>query len=165
MKKYSFLLLLLIGIVNNSYGEEAFIGYGVGIFNDSNYFLGQNKYIDVGYRSFMWDGFYWSFKGGYEGEGSPDIGRKSGFFASSGPGLEIDLQPLELRSGWGLAMISTPDSQLGGYFPQFNGTASIGLRDKHGDGIALEYNHISSAGFVNPNIGRDFMILELSQKW
>jgi hypothetical protein len=162
MKK---ILLLLLLISNICFAEEAFIGYGVGVFNDANYYLGQNKYIDAGYRSFIWDGFYWEWDGGYWGEGSPDIGRKSGFFASSGPGLEIDLQPLELRSGWQLAAISNPDSQLGGYFPEFHGTASIGLRDKKGDGIAVEYNHISSAGLVTPNIGRDFILLELSQKW
>jgi len=167
VKKFLFLLLLIpiLSFAGETAPEEAFLAYGVGVFNDAKYFTGQNKYFEAGYRSFLYNGIYWQYKGGYWGEGSPDQTRKSGFFASSGPGLEIDLQPLEVRSGYGIAMISTPDSQLGGVFPQFQGELYIGLRDSKGDGMGLEYNHISSAGIVTPNAGRDFVVLQLSQKW
>lgn len=157
--------LLFASFFNRCYADEGFIGYGVGIFNDADIFLGQNKYLDLGYRKNVWNGIYWQNKGGYWGEGGTDQTRFNGFFASSGVGLEVDLQPFELRGGGALAAISNPDSQLGTIFPQFNEDISLGLRDKKGDGIALQYNHISCASFCSPNQGRDFIILELSEKW
>lgn len=145
--------------------DEAFIGYGVGVFNDANDFLGQNKYAYVGYREFLYKGIYWQEKGGFWGEGSPDQSRKSGGWISSGPGLEMDLEPFEMRSGYGLAAITSPDSQLGAVFPQFNGELYLGLRDKKGDGVGFEYDHISCASFCSPNEGRDFVTVQLSIKW
>lgn len=162
MKK---LLLLLLLMSSTCRADEAFLGYGLGIFNDAEYFVGQNKYGEIGYRQFLWDGIYWQYKGGFWGEGSPDSTRKAGFWVSTGPGLELDLQPIEIRSGWSIAAISTPDSQLGSRFPQFNGELYFGLRDKKGDGVGIQYEHISCASFCTPNQGRDFLILQLSQKW
>jgi hypothetical protein len=162
-----FLVLLLISTTCFAYDDgETFLGYGVGVFNDAKYYPGQNKYGEIGLRSFLFQGIYLQNKLGYEGEGSPDKTRKSGFWGSSGPGMEIDLRPIEMRAGGGLGFISNPDSQLGGVFPQFNTYFAIGVRDRKGDGMAFEYNHLSSAGLASgANEGRDFVILELSQKW
>lgn len=162
MKK---LLLLLALISTQCFADEAFLGYGVGILGDASQYVGQNKFGELGYRSFLLDGIYWQFKGGFWGEGSADPTRNASFWVSSGPGLEIDLQPIEIRSGWGLAAITSPDSQLGARFPQFNGEVYLGLRDKKGDGVGVQYEHISCASFCTPNHGRDFLILQLSQKW
>ncbi len=161
MKK---LIVLFLFLSSYAIADEAFVGYGLGILRGADTFLGQTKYLDLGYREFMWDGLYWQTKLGGIGEGSPDSTRSGGAFLSTGMGLEVDLHPIELRGGGAIAGITTPDSQLGGYF-QFNEDMSLGLRDKKGDGIALQYNHISCASFCNPNLGRDFVILELSQKW
>ena len=158
------ILLLLLLFSTTAMADEAFVGYGLGILRGADTFLGQTKYVDLGYREFMWDGIYWQNKLGGIGEGSPDQTRKGGAWASTGLGLEVELQPLELRGGGALAGITNPDSQLGGYF-QFNEDVSVGLRDKKGDGIALQYNHLSCGTLCSPNLGRDFVILELSQKW
>lgn len=162
MLKYLLPLLLLSTPV---LADEAFLGYGVGILHDADHYVGQNKYAELGYREFIYKGVYWQYKGGFWGEGSSDITRKAGFWVSSGPGFEVDVQPIEIRSGWGLAAISTPDSQLGAYFPQFNGELYLGLRDKQGDGAGVQYEHISCANFCSPNQGRDFIVLQLSLKW
>lgn len=162
MKKLLLCLLLFSGV---AHADEASLGFGVGAFGDAKYSTGQVKAGEASYRSFLIDGIYWQNKVGYWGEGSPDPSRKSSMFGSTGFGLEVDLRPLEIRAGYGLAFISTPDSQLGGRFPQFNGDLYVGLRDKKGDGIGIDYMHISSAGLVTPNQGRDFFILQLSQKW
>lgn len=161
VKKYLLLAFLISG---TAIADEGFVGYGLGILHGADDFLGQSKYIDLGYRADMWNGIYWQTKIGGWGEGGPDLTRKGGGFTSTGIGLEVDLQPVELRGGGALALITTPDSQLGGYF-QFNEDISVGLRDKHGNGIALQYNHISCGTLCSPNLGRDFMILELSEKW
>ena len=157
--------LILLIACTPTHADEAFVGYGIGIFNDASYNVGQMKVGDLGYRHFLFDGVYWQNKVGYWGEGSPDLSRSSSGFISSGLGLEMDLQPFELRSGYGLAAITSPDSQLGAVFPQFNGDLYAGFRDKKGDGIGLEYNHISCASFCSPNLGRDFIMIQLSQKW
>jgi hypothetical protein len=157
-------LLLLLLISNVCFGDEAFIGYGLGIFHDADTFMGQNKYMDVGYRETMWEGLYWQNKLGGWSEAGPDLTRKGGGFYSNGLGLEVDLSPVEVRGGGALALITSPDSQLGGNF-QFNEDFSVGVRDRKGDGIALQYNHLSCGPLCQPNLGRDFLILELSQKW
>lgn len=162
MKKLLFLLMFLSNVC---VADEAYLGFGVGMFNDADSHVGQNKYGELGYRSFVWDGIYLEYKGGFWGEGGPDQTRKAGAFIAAGPGLEVDLQPVEIRSGINLAAISSPDSQLGGYFPQFNEELYIGLRDKKGDGIGLQLEHISCATFCNPNQGRNALMLLLSQKW
>ena len=161
----SFLSIFLFLISSVCLADEAFSSYGIGVFGDADYHMAQMKVGELGYRDFLFGGIYWQHKVGYWGEGSPDPSRKSSFFVSSGPGMEVDLQPIEIRSGWGLAAISNPDSQLGGRFPQFNGELYLGLRDRKGDGIGIEYEHVSSAGIVTPNHGRDAILLQLSQKW
>ena len=162
---YRNMLLFLLLFSTTAMADEAFVGYGLGILRGADTFLGQTKYLDLGYREFMWDGIYWQNKVTAWGEGSPDLTRKGGGYFSTGLGLEVELQPLELRGGGSLGAISAPDSQLGAVFPQFNENFGIGLRDKKGDGIAFEYDHISCSSFCHPNMGRDFIMLELSQKW
>lgn len=157
--------LFCILLCSASYADETFGSYGLGAFNSAKNSAAEVKVANLGYRAEIYNGFYWQFKGGYWGEGSGDPTRKSSFYASTGPGLTIDLRPVELRSGWGICAISNPDSYLGGRFPQFNGELYVGLRDKHDNGLGVKYEHISSAGLITPNDGRDFYILELSQKW
>lgn len=142
--------------------DELAIGYGVGVFKSADKSLGEMKVFNLENKDNIWDGLYWDYQLGYIGQGAGDEGRKSMFFGSTGPGFEVNLAPVEIRSGWGLAAISNPDTQLGGMFPQFHGDFSIGLRDVKGDGIAIQYNHISSAGIVTPNQGKDFILLKLS---
>ena len=145
--------------------NEAYVGYGVGVFNDADSYIGQMKVAEVGYRYFLLDGIYWQNKIGYWGDASNDKTRSSSGYGASGLGMELSLQPLELRSSVSLAMVTTPDSQLGSAFPQFNEELYAGLRDRMGDGFGFQYEHISCGPFCSPNLGRDFIILQLSRKW
>jgi hypothetical protein len=163
MKKAIFALLTLI--VSNAHADSMYGGYGLGMFNSAKSTASETKVGQVGYLADIWSGTYWQFKVGYWGDGSGDKSRRNSAYASTGPGLLIDLRPIEIRSGWGLAFVSTPDSMLGGSFPQFNGDLYIGLRDKRGNGIGIQLEHISSAGLVKPNTGRDFLTLQISQSW
>lgn len=164
MKNTLILLTLLLAAVS-ARADEGFASFGLGVFNSAKYSAGEVKVGSVGIREEIHQGIYWQYKLGYFGEGSGDPTRKSSFYASTGPGMLIDLQPVEMRAGYGLAAISNPDSYLGGRFPQFQGEIYLGLRDPKGNGIGVQYEHISSAGIVTPNYGRDFMVLQLSQKW
>jgi len=148
-----------------THADEAFVSYGVGVFHDADQWLGQMKIAEGGYRHFVFDGVYVQAKVGYWGEGSNDKERKNSAYAAVAPGMEVDLRPIELRGSYGVAIITTPDTQLGTRFPQFNGEIYIGLRDRRGDGIGIEYQHFSCASFCSPNQGRDAAALQLSLKW
>jgi hypothetical protein len=65
----------------------------------------------------------------------------------------------------GPAIITSPDAYLGGMFPQFSETLSIGFKDQRGRAIVGKYTHFSSAGFYQPNVGRDFGSVEASIPW
>lgn len=157
--------LFMLLATSNSNAEEAFLSYGVGTFASARDSGAETKVINGGYRLELINGFYWQFKSGYWKDMSGDPTRKDSLYFSTGPTMLIDLRPVEIRTGIGLSGITNPDSYLGGYFPQFNEELYVGGRDKNGNGIGVKYEHISSAGIIQPNVGRDFLILEISTKW
>lgn len=163
MKKI--LTVFAAAISLSAHADETFFSFGVGVANSAKHSSGETKVGNIGIRNEIYQGIYWQWKAGFYGDGSGDPTRKGSGYASVGPGMLIDLRPLELRAGYGIAAITTPDSYLGGRFPQFQGEIYIGLRDRRGNGIGVQYEHISSAGLVTPNQGRDFTVLQLSQQW
>ena len=165
MKKVLLAVGMAMGMLNAAQAEEAFVGYGLGVFHSAEKSPVETKILQVGYRVDLLDGFYWQARAGYWNDSSHELDRKSSGYASTGFGFLIDLKPMEFRSGWGIGGVTTTDGFLGGYFPQFNGELYVGARDKNGHGIGLQYEHISSAGIVTPNQGRDFVTLQLSTKW
>lgn len=158
------LLFLMCILVSSAHADEAFTGFGLGAFNTAKGGPGSVKIGQIGHRFDLIEGFYWQNKLGFWGQGANDYGMKSSAYIASGIGFRVDLAPVEFHSGYSLGLISVPDSYLGGPF-QFNGEVYIGLRGKYGNGFGLKYEHISSAGIEMPNQGRDFFILELSQRW
>lgn len=164
MKKILLSLSALL-ISSTAIADSVYVGYGLGTFNSAKNSASETKIGQVGYLFDLYGGTYLSGKVGYWGDGSGNPTRKSSAYLSSGVGLLIDLRPIEIRSGWSLAFITTPDSYLGGRFPQFNGELYLGLRDKSGNGIGVQCEHISSAGLITPNAGRDFCIVQLSNRW
>ncbi len=159
------LVLLCLLATAPAQADEAFVGYGVGMFHDADQWLGQMKIAEIGYRHFFFDGVYAQGKVGYWGEGSNDKERKSSGYAAVAVGMEIDLRPIEMRGSYGVAGITTTDSQLGARLPQFNGEVYFGVRDRFGNGLGIEYQHFSCASFCSPNQGRDAGMLQLSKKW
>lgn len=161
----NFLTSLFLLMATSSHAQEIGFSYGLGVFNSAKVSPTELKVANLAYRLELYNGIYWQTKVGYWGDGSGDPNRHSSFYLSTGPGLLVDLNPVELRSGWGLTAINRADSYLGGVFPQFNGEVYAGLRDKKGDGMGLKYEHISSAGLITPNLGRDFLMIEMSTRW
>lgn len=91
-------------------------------------------------------------------------GRKGSWFGGYAIGVDINPSVFFAQAYIGPAVISTPDSYLGGRF-QFMHDASFGLRDDKRRSIGLCYKHISSAGIYNPNIGRDIIMIKLDIPW
>lgn len=163
MYKIAFICAMSLFSIS-AWTDEGFMDFGVGAFNSAKNGPGEVKTYSLGLRSDLIEGFYWQNKLGFWGQGGNSEGAKSGGIGSTGLGFRVDLTPVEFHAGWSAGCITTPDNLLGGYF-QFQGDLGVTLRDKHGNGIGLAYSHISSAGLEMPNQGRDFFILELSQRW
>lgn len=157
--------LAMIMASSETHAQEIFFGYGIGAFGSAKYSTTEVKTIDLGYRMEIYNGLYWQFKSGDWIDTSNDRNRRGSLFLFTGPSLLIDLAPVEIRTGLSIGAIETTDSYLGGHFPQFNEDLYFGVRDRHGNGIGVKYEHISSAGIFQPNEGRDFVILEVSQRW
>lgn len=137
---------------------------GLGVFKSSEKSKVETKLLDIGYREYLIEGFYLQVKGGGWMDSSGNPNRSSSVFLATGLQFEVNLSPVEIRTGFNLAGISNTDDYLGGHL-QFNEELYIGLRDKIGNGIGLEYSHFSSGGLEMPNQGRDFIILQMSQRW
>lgn len=156
--------ILILVFSTNILADEYFLSYGLGVINSADYYPAQTKVANIGYRSYFLPGFYWNYKAGFWVDNSPVSNRSGSIYGSVGLGMKVQIEYVEARAGWGLAAISSPDSYLGGRFPQFNGEVYLGLRDVVGHGIGIQYEHISSSGIVMPNNGRDFLLLQLSMK-
>jgi hypothetical protein len=155
------LISLLLFVAMPTMANDAFIGYGVGVFHSAEYSRAETKVINLGYRQHITGPWSLQYKVGYWGDGSGQANRTASGYASVGPIFNINFDPLYLYTGWGIGAISNPDGYLGGRLPQFNGTVGFLVRDKQGAGIGASYEHISSAGFVMPNVGRDFVTLNI----
>lgn len=161
---YKKVLFVFFSFISIAKADETFLSYGLGAGKSALNSQAETKQFDFGYREDLFQGISWQYKAGLWADGSFDPNRKTSGFASTGPQFTVSVLPLELRTGWGISGITTTDSYLGGHF-QFNGEIYLGLRDNKGNGIGVEYQHFSSAGLETPNVGRDFVILQLSQKW
>lgn len=157
--------LLILLLTTQAFADEVFINYGLGVGPSAVNSMIETKTVDLGYRYYLLKSVYWQNKLGYWTDNSGNPARSSSLYGSSGLGLVVHEGFVEVRSGIGLAFVTATDSYLGGTFPNFNENLGIGIRDEDGAGCGIEYNHLSSAGIYNPNIGRDFVNLEFSLKF
>lgn len=138
---------------------DSFLKYGTGVINSK-----ESKMISTGFRNNLFDSLVYQYEGGIWLDYA-EKGRKSSFFFDASAGIEATAGELVLRSTHGIAFISTPDVNIGGYLPNFNHDLYIGIRGKNGNSIGLNYKHISNLGLMPPNIGRDFVSIDLGVPW
>lgn len=153
-------ILALLLLTQSAVADTAFYSFGAGVIDTISTKIG-----NIGYRRDLIDGIFLQGKIGAWIDASGLPGKTGSIYASTGPGILVNLRPIEIRNSWSLAAITSPDSQLGGIFPQFNGELYIGVRDRKGNGIGIQFEHVSSAGILNPNLGRDFLVIQVSQSW
>lgn len=132
---------------------------GLGVFSTEGYSISQVKFAKIALQEDLWYALKQRFSvGGWldaRGDGRQDSG-----FAGYQIGFEVANDVFESNIFAGPSAISTPDVALGGYL-QFNESIFFGIKDKGGNSIGLDYNHFSSAGLEMPNLGRDFMALQI----
>ncbi len=61
---------------------------------------------------------------------------------------------------FGPSFLSHPDDRLSGHF-QFNNDFELGIKGTNDISIGLNYKHISNAGIVMPNLGRDLLLIKI----
>lgn len=161
MKKLIILLLLL----GSDARAEVVANYGVGLFHSAKYSRAETKVFSLGViTSFKNKTFADKWETGLWADQIKE-GRKSSSFGSYSLGIRAFPAIFELSSFWGIGAISNKDAFLGGPYPQFFQDFYFGIRDDRGTSLGLNYKHISSAGIVMPNKGRDFMTIRVQWRW
>lgn len=159
------IFIILILTTNVSKADEAFMSYGLGVFKSAEEHVAETKVASLGYRKNLFSSLDWQFQVGYYSDASNNVMRSSSLFGTTGPQFSVQLSAIVVRSGLGVVYINSPDSYLGGRFPQFTENLYLGLRDIYSASIGLNYSHISSGGLIEPNMGRDFITLEMGKKF
>lgn len=101
---------------------------------------------------------WWKVEGGKYWVRS-NIG-ESAFYGNASIGLVLRPVLLDVRFFSGIGFITKTDQALGGHF-QFFQQASVGIQDS-GASLGLNVTHISNAGIVRPNRGRNFVTLHIA---
>jgi hypothetical protein len=153
--KLNYLALLTLLLSSTSLADGGYLKYGIGV-NDTP---GATKAIFTGYQADITKVFMYQLElGGYrDNNQSQDlIGVVS---ASIGVNTESN-SGFFLKVFFGPSLISQGDSRLSGNF-QFNNDLELGIKGFNDFSIGLDFKHISNAGLVPPNQGRDFLLLKL----
>lgn len=159
--KYNILLLLLLTTLNLK-ADETIFKYGLGIFNSAKDSKAEMKQISVAKQYSLLKGYVIQQVeiGGWI-DSRRDLGRKDSGFGSYSLGIPVDFDVLFLQPLWGIGLITSPDSMLGGRFPQFFHNFTVGIKDSKGNSIGVNYSHVSSAGLYKINKGRDVLSVRL----
>jgi hypothetical protein len=157
------ILAIFISTIALAGDDQMFLDGGVGVFNSGKKSLSETKFVSIGNQEDLWGPFKdrVSLGGWLDNAGG---GRSSSALVAGQLGFEVNSNGLVGSLFSGPALISTPDVLLGGHF-QFQDNINLGIQDKSGNYIGVEYKHLSSAGLEMPNIGRDSIGLELRMPW
>lgn len=157
--RYITLLLLLITSLAEA---DDYATVSLGVFNSAKQSHAESKFINVGHRENTILGLTYQ----YEAGGWTDVaggGRGGSGYGAVQAGVQTN-GPIYARVMTGPALITSPDSYLGGYL-NFTEDFYIGLKGPNGNTVGVKYKHISNAGITQPNVGRDFAGVEVSIPW
>jgi len=149
---------------------DSYARYGVGLSKSAKNSFSETKTLGFGYTNKMFELRQLSFlayqyEGGFWVDSQRQEGRKDSLYGSASLGLDILADSFRVTSMHGIGLISSPDTYLGSH-GQFFHDVCLGLQDDvNKANISLCYKHISNAGIVPPNIGRDFMSIKLGIHW
>jgi hypothetical protein len=153
--------LLIVALVliasQQAWADAVLFRYGLGFGAPGQVGRGEIKLFSIGIEHDAHAPFVTQAELGVIADQKDYLGRRSSVFGSASVGPKMTLGSVQTRFLWGVAYISAPDSVLGSHF-QFKHDLTLGLYDLR-SGLSVGYNHISNAGLVLPNRGRDFITL------
>jgi hypothetical protein len=160
--KYVLLIITLSIVIAplNALSDDTFVEAGVGIFSSGVNTLAETKLLMVGRQTEVWGPFVnrYGVGGWTDCAGN---GRSDSAFFSDQIGFEVVTGTGTYASVYsGPTAITATDAYLGGHF-QFQEDVHLGIQDQQSNSIGVMYKHFSSAGIYTPNIGRDFMGVEI----
>jgi hypothetical protein len=141
---------------------DSYMSGQVGIFNTGKQSISESKFVNVGYRDIWCCGISYQYEAGGWIDRAGN-GRKNSGYGAFQMGVEAGDTTIA-RVMAGPALITTPDSYLGGAF-QFTEDFFIGIRGNSRNTVGIKYKHFSSAGLEQPNVGRDYLGAEISIPW
>lgn len=155
MKKLISLFLLLSSFAN----ADAVISIGVGKGIMEGHGTPFERTAILGYQ-FNFGDFFVRPQGSYFLDVSGQS--KSSLWASTLLGVRaVSRVGPELHLAVGPGYLQNPDQILGGHF-QFNLEGGMGMLSKDGKTyVGAAWEHLSSAGFEMPNLGRDFIVVQV----
>lgn len=162
LHRFMIVLMFLVVAIQNA-KAESYLGYGLGIASSAKDSVAECKFFNLGYREDLILGFSHQYELGFftDSVGNGRVGSAIGAYMI---GIEVNPLPIVLRSMSGVGFISEPDIYLGGHF-QFHHDLYVGMKDSFGKSLGINYRHISSAGLYQPNLGRDFVSIQLGIPW
>lgn len=156
-----FILLMSVFWSGLVYSDDVTVNFGTGVFNSGKDSLAETKVLYGGYNYYLHERtLFWrtEFGGWVDTAGS---GRGSSAFGSQMLGVNAENEFFYAQGAAGVALLSNTDSFLGGNIA-FTETASIGINGSHNTKVGVFYKHISNAGLYDPNIGRDFIGVQIN---
>lgn len=156
MNKLVFLFLLLSSV---AWADEIVTDVGLGQFGSRGSSLSQDKFVKFGWQEDLYGPFKQRLNLGVW-EDTRGAGYSSSIFTGYQLGFEVTNSVFQASVWTGPTIISATDQVLGGYL-QFNETIFFGIVNKDKDAIGVVYNHLSSGFLATPNLGRDYMGIEI----
>jgi hypothetical protein len=153
MSKINLLIVSLL-LSSTTYANE-YIKYGVGL----NGVPGATKSLFVGYQADITQVFMYQLEmGGYRD--TNQVQGAVGLVSASIGVNTISTSGVYMKVFFGPCFNTQGDSRISGNF-QFNNDIELGIKGINSFSIGLDFKHISNAGLLSPNQGRDFLMLKL----
>lgn len=157
--KHLLIFLLFFFLASYAHADQVVIDAGLGAFGTRGENVAQNKFAKIGIEEDLWYVIKQRFNGGLWLD-STGSGYKNSLFTGYQGGFEVTNDVLQASVWTGPSLITSPDEALGGIL-QFNETVFLGIVDKDKNSIGVAWNHFSSGSLETPNLGRDYLSLEI----
>lgn len=155
MSKLLYLLLLVPGVV---FADNLSYKFGLGATSNS-VADGKVTFFNASYERPLTSILDQKYEGGVWTDMLGE-GRKSSGYANYSVGIKVEPGVFYAQAYVGVALITHPDTQLGSH-GQFTHDIGFGFQDAKKKAMGLNIKHISNAGLKKPNIGRNFVQLEV----
>lgn len=142
-----------------AYGDQIVTDVGLGQFGSKGSSLSQDKFAKVGIQEEIWNSFQQRLNvGGWLDSRGPNY--SNSLFMGYQIGFQVTNSVLEGSIWTGPTLLTATDQTLGGIF-QLNETIFFGVVGKDKNSIGFAYNHFSSGSIESPNLGRDYIGIQI----